>query len=81
MRAPGLADLNFKVGTRHPNPQVTLRRELIDDASGKWFVGQLISAVVQSNQAIRANIWLSNTKPFELAPRGNRSSSGREKAR
>jgi hypothetical protein len=40
------AKRNFAAVPRQPNPYFTLRRKLIDEASLKYFVGQLISAIV-----------------------------------
>ena len=64
-----------------PSPYRTLRRKLIDEASSKYFVGQLTSAIVYPSQRISASIWLSNTKSSEFASIGTFSSSSREKAR
>ena len=41
-----LAIRNKSAVPRQPNPYVTLRRKLIDDASSKYLVGQLTSAIV-----------------------------------
>jgi hypothetical protein len=37
---------NARAVHRHPKPYLTLRTRLIDEASGKYFVGQLTSATV-----------------------------------
>jgi len=41
---------------RHPRPYLMLRNKFIDEASEKYFVGQLISATVCPNQIICAII-------------------------
>ena len=48
------ASRNFNPVQRQPEPYLTLRRKLIEDASGKYFVGQLISAIVQPSQRVSA---------------------------
>src|SRR5438309_7001319 len=40
---PNFARRNLSPVERHPNPYRMLRRKLMDDASGKYFVGQLTS--------------------------------------
>jgi hypothetical protein len=66
---------------RQPKPYVTLRRKLIEEASAKYFVGQLTSPMVNPCQTICASIWLSNTKSSELALKSSFSSIWRENAR
>ena len=40
-----------------PSPQTTLRLKLIDDASGKYFVGQLLSPIrKQAAIAVKWNV-------------------------
>ena len=54
---------------------------MIDDASGKYFVGQLISPIRKPNAAAWASIWLSKTKSSEFSSSGSVSSTFRLKAR
>src|ERR1041384_2369939 len=72
---------NFKPVERHPKPYLMLRVRLIDEASMKYFVGQVTSAIVCPNQRTWASIWLSKTKSFEFASRGSCWRSFLEKAR
>ena len=57
---------------RHPKPYFKLRRKLMEDASGKYFVGQLTSPIVNPCQRICASIWLSKTKSSEFPASGER---------
>src|SRR6185312_1100921 len=49
---PILASLNRSAVPRQPNPYLMLRRKLIEEASGKYLVGQLTSAMVNPCQRI-----------------------------
>ncbi len=53
----------------------------MEDASSKYLVGQLISAMICRCQMIWASIWLSKMKSSEFSSSGRRSSNSREKAR
>ena len=55
---------------RQPSPYLTLLRKLIDEASGMYFAGQVISPMGRPNQIICASIWLSKTKSSEFFSRG-----------
>src|ERR1039458_9604328 len=78
---PIFARRNFNPMARQPKPYLRLRRKLIEDASGKYFVGQLTSAIVKPCQKICASISLSKTKSSEFFDRSSFSRSSREKAR
>src|SRR5436190_14615704 len=78
---PILARRNLKPVARQPNPYLMLRRRLIEEASAKYLVGQLTSAIVNPYQKIWANIWLSKTKSSELSARWSFWRMSREKAR
>src|SRR5258708_2229171 len=43
---PIFARRNVRATDRQPRPYLTLRRKLMDEASGKYLVGQLTSAMV-----------------------------------
>src|SRR6266481_8096188 len=49
---PILASRYLKPVPRQPNPYLILRLRLIEDASGKYFVGQLTSPIVNPCQRI-----------------------------
>src|SRR5690554_540933 len=49
-----------------PRPYVTLLGKLMDEASVKYFVGQVISAISYPLWKIWASIWLSKTKSSEF---------------
>jgi hypothetical protein len=40
---PHLLNRNWTAVITHPNPYLKLREKLMDDASGKYFAGQVIS--------------------------------------
>src|ERR1039457_2060766 len=63
---------------KQPKPYRMLRRRLMEDASAKYFVGQLTSAMVNPCQRICASIWLSNTKSSELFARSSFSNRSEE---
>src|SRR4051812_35763216 len=78
---PILARRKMREVGRQPKPYLMLRCRLIEEASAKYLVGQLTSAIVKPCQKICANIWLSKTKSSELSVREIRSRTSREKAR
>jgi len=47
---------NIKAVLRHPKPYLILLYKLMDEASAKYFVGQLTSAIVYPNHIIWASI-------------------------
>jgi len=47
---------NVMAVSRHPNPYLTLREKLMDDASSKYLVGQLTSAIIKPVHIIWASI-------------------------
>src|ERR1019366_2462590 len=78
---PIFARRNFNPMARQPKPYRSEERRLIEDASGKYFVGQLTSAMVKPCQKICASISLSKTKSSEFFPQSSVSRISREKAR
>ena len=57
------------------------RRKLIDDASGKYFVGHETSPILNPKYAHCASIWLSKTKSSEFSSKGSLVRTSRLKAR
>ena len=55
-RQPIFASRNFIPTDRQPKPYFTLRLKLIEDASSKYFVGQLTSPIVKPCHKICASI-------------------------
>jgi len=53
----------------------------MEEASLKYFVGQLTSPTLKPRQRISASVWLSKTKSSEFANSGSASSTSRENAR
>ena len=81
--SPHLARRNWDPTFKQPKPYLQLRRKLMEDASLKYFVGQLTSPIVNPCHKICAIIWLSKTKSSEFKARFGSSffSNPREKAR
>ena len=50
------ANRKVKAVNKQPKPYFMLRKRFMDEASEKYFVGQLISATVYPNQMICASI-------------------------
>src|ERR1017187_3544261 len=66
LASPIFASRNFIPTFRQPKPYLQLRWKLMDDASLKYFVGQLTSPMVKPCHKICASIWLSKTKSSEF---------------
>src|SRR5882757_5494189 len=81
LNSPILASRNFRPTPRQPKPYFTLRWKLMEEASLKYFVGQLTSPMVKPCQKICASIWLSNTKSSEFLDRSSFCKISFEKAR